>query len=164
MFDVLTPNNEAKPASFALTGTLTGTATLFSATPWTSGSLDTYLGISASPANPIGAFLPSTMALDPGATGFFAFQVSFPSVTLQDASNPNISPLENISPGLPLASYIVGFLNEGTPAAPNWVATANSGAIFELSPPTTTVPEPATLLLLGGGLVTAFRRRQRRDA
>src|SRR5215468_3621075 len=35
--DVLTPNNEVHPASFAVTGTLSGTASLFSATPWTSG-------------------------------------------------------------------------------------------------------------------------------
>ena len=69
--EVLTPNNEPGPASFAVTGTLTGTATLFSATPWTSGDLASYLGISASPNNPIGAYLPSTQSLDPGATGFF---------------------------------------------------------------------------------------------
>jgi hypothetical protein len=31
------------------------------------------------------------------------------TITLQGASNPNVSPLESISPGLPLASYIVGF-------------------------------------------------------
>ena len=73
--DVLVPNNEPKPANFALTGTLSGTATLFSAVPWTSGNLDAYLGLSAAPANPIGAYLPSTQALDPGATGFFVFNV-----------------------------------------------------------------------------------------
>src|SRR6516162_8227075 len=63
--DVLVPNNIVKPASFAITGTLSGTATLFSATAWTTGDLATYLGISASPSNPIGAYLPSTQALDP---------------------------------------------------------------------------------------------------
>src|SRR5262249_29261253 len=60
--DVLVPDNEARPASFAITGTVAATATLFSATPWTSGMLDAYLGISASPNNPIGAYLPSTQA------------------------------------------------------------------------------------------------------
>jgi hypothetical protein len=30
LIDVLVPNNEAKPSSFALIGTLAGTATLFS--------------------------------------------------------------------------------------------------------------------------------------
>ena len=162
--DVLVPNNESSPASFALTGTLSGTATLFSSTAWTSGSLDMYLGISASPNNPIGAYLPSTQALDPGATGFFVFQVNLGSTTLQGPSNPNLSPLENISPGLPLASYIVGFLNEGTAANPDFVATANSGAIFE----TRAVPGPVAgaglpgLVAACGGLIALARRRRQK--
>src|SRR5215510_4677017 len=108
--DVLVPNNEASnpsSLSFALTGTLSGTATLFSPTAWTSGQLDSYLGISASPTNSIGAFLPSTTALDPGATGFFVYQVDLGMTSLESPSNPHSSPLESISPGLPLASYIV---------------------------------------------------------
>src|SRR5215471_2234552 len=57
LIDVLEPNNEAH-APVPITGTYSGTAGLFNATPWTSGALDAYLGISASPNNPIGAFLP----------------------------------------------------------------------------------------------------------
>ena len=148
ILDVLVPNNEAKPANFAITGTLSGTATLFSATAWTSGDLASYLGISASPNNPIGAYLPSTQALDPGATGFFVFQVNLGSTTLNGASNPGVSPLENISPNLPLASYIVGFLDQG---AAGIIATANSGAIFETSPPSA-VPLPSAILLFATGL------------
>jgi len=143
----LVPNNEPHASSFAISGTLSGTATLFSATAWTSGQLDAYLGISASPTNPIGAFLPSTQALDPGATGFFVYQVNLGTTTLQDAPNPNVSPLLNISPDIPLASYLVAFLNEGTVANPNWVATANSGAIFETRSPAT--PEPTSMFLVG---------------
>jgi hypothetical protein len=161
LIDVLVPNNEARPASFAITGTQTGTATLFSATPWTTGNLAPFLGISASPDNPIGAFLPSTQGFDPGTTGFFVFQVDLGSVLLQDASNPNVIPLLNISPDLPLASYIVGFLNEGTAANPNWVATANSGAIFERDAPPA-VPEPSSIILLGSvtaGIATLLKRR-----
>jgi hypothetical protein len=146
LLDVLVPNNEPHASSYAISGTLSGTATLFSATPWNSGQLDAFLGISASPANPIGAFLPSTQALDPGATGFLVYQVNLGTTTLQDAANPNVSPLLNISPGVPLASYLVGFLNEGTVANPNWVATANSGAIFETR---AAVPEPASMILVG---------------
>ena len=146
--DLLVPDNEAHAASYAITGTASGTATLFSATPWTSGQLDSYLGISASPSNPIGAFLPSTQALDPGATGFLVYQVDLGMTTLQGANNPNVSPLLNISPGIPLASYLVGFLNEG---GGNIVATADSSAIFETTSATT--PEPNSLVLLGTCLV-----------
>lgn len=155
MLDILVPDNKgpiSSPSSFTITGTLPGTANLFSSAPWTSGMLDAYLGISASPANPIGAYLPSTQALDPGATGFLVYDVNLGSTTLQGPSNPNVSPLENISAGtLPLASYIVGFLNEGTSSAPDWVATANSGAIF--ATPAPVIGHGLPVLLAVGGIL-----------
>jgi hypothetical protein len=122
--------------------------------------------------------LPSTIAVDPGATGFFVYQVGgFPNVTLQNPSNANISPIENFASGdsaLPNGSYIVGFLDEaktnGKSNTSDWIATANSGAIFvDATPPnpTATTPEPASLVLLGSaalGLSFFLRRKARNRA
>jgi hypothetical protein len=158
--DILVPDNEQTGiTSFVITGDLSGTATLFSATDWTSGMLDSYLGISASPANPIGAFLPSTQTFDASATGFSVYQASLGSVTLNGASNPNVFPLLNLGSDLPTGSYIVGFFDENG----NEIATANSGAIFETGPPSS-VPEPSyTLLLAGGILLVGIARMARAE-
>jgi hypothetical protein len=166
LLKVLVPNNEdANPPalSFHVTGTSTGIATLVSPTAWTSGTLAGYLGITASPNNPIGAYLPSTQALDPGATGFFVYEADLGTTTLQDASMPNVSPLLNITESVPLASYLVGFLNTGTAANPNFIATANSGAIFETKPPPV-IPEPSTIIgatiAVAGAVLYRVRRRK----
>jgi hypothetical protein len=63
---------------------------------------------------------------------------------------------------LDLGSYVVAFFNEGTASAPDFVATANSGAILDtravVPPP---APEPGSLLILCGAVVgLGFVRRR----
>jgi PEP-CTERM motif len=157
IIDILTPNSSPAIASIGITGAQAATATLFSPTAWTSGDLATYLGITASPANPIGAYLPSTVVLAPGTTGFFVDQANLGTHTLQGT---NVTPPElfNLASGIPKGSYIVAFLLESS----GNVATANSGALFETA---SAVPEPATwgMMLLGFiGLGFAFRQSRRK--
>jgi hypothetical protein len=163
--DVLVPDSVTKPTGLAITGTgttNTGTATLFNATAWTSGDLGgpmgNYLGITASPTNPIGAYLPSTQVFDPTATGFWVYQLNLGTTTLQGPKFPNTAPLLNIV-SIPLGSYILGFLNTGTSKNPNWIATANSGAIFEGPEIDAASGTTAIALLLGVLLLTSERRR-----
>ena len=155
----LVPTTGSIPGSISFTGASSGTASLFSATPWSSGQLDSYLGISASPTNPIGAY-------SAGGTSFDVFMADVGSRTLTGPSDPSGTPYWTTSaPGIPIDSYILGFLNEGTAAAPDWIATANSGAIFVDGPPGNVVPEPSSLILLGTGALTLaglVRRRYMR--
>jgi hypothetical protein len=62
-------------------GAASGTATLFSPTPWSSGQLDAYLGISASPANPIGAY-------GAGGSSYDVYQVNLGTETLSGTGSP----------------------------------------------------------------------------
>jgi hypothetical protein len=150
VIDFLIPDNVAsKPASIGVTGTVAGTATLFSTTPWTSGQLDQYLGISANPTNPIGNYGAG------GVSGYYVYQFDLGTQTLGGNSDPLTGPQESVSGGIPLNSYILGFLD--IPGDAKWSATANSGAILETSnppsPPPPTVPEPSSLLLFGTGVL-----------
>lgn len=160
--DILLPNNDATPASFSVTGingVTGGTATEVSTTAWTSGSLAHYLGISASPNNPLGAFLDSSeTSLDASATGFFVYQLTLTDFTVPKNGSGGLPQFDAIS-GLDLGSYIVGFLDCGN----SWCATANSGALL-VDGTTTSVPEPASLALFAvglGGLAFAVRRRRK---
>lgn len=169
---VLVPDNETVAGPFAVTGAATASATLVTGTtpgPWTTGTLQDYLGgvfVGETPANPIGAYLPSTQALDPGATGFNVYEANLGTQTFAGPGGPP-NQLFDIT-GPPLASYLVGFVEFSTGSE----ATANSGAIFittactpgtpgcNSGPPL--VPEPSALALIGSALVMfgfVWRRR-----
>jgi len=164
--EILVPNNEdLSPSSVTFSvmgGALSpAAASLFTATAWSSGKLDAYLGITASPANPIGAYLSSTQALDPSATAFYVYQADLGTNTLP--GYPTTTPPDlnvssaggGYSPYLPEASFIVGFLDTGSSDNPHWIATANNGALFETDAPAPpNVPEPTSLALLGCALLS----------
>ena len=164
LIDILIPDNLTKPGSFTVSGSLLGsntfTAALFSPTAWTTGKLDTFLGISASPTNPIGAYLPTTQAFQPSATGFWVYQANIGSVTLPSNSGANDNSLLTLNQSLGLGSYAVAFIHDG---GRTWDATANSGAILEDGghPP---LPEPATwaTMIVGFGVTGVAMRRRRR--
>lgn len=151
------------------TNTLVANAQIFSLTPWTSGFLDNYLGISASPSNPIGAYLPATLAIlgaqGAGVDGYFVFQANLGTQTIEGNNDAFVAYDANKGAQ---GMYIVSFLS----TVDGVVATANSGALFETGSGNTInpvispgVPEPGTwaMMLLGFiGLAFAFRQRRRK--
>ena len=185
LIDILVPydpNIDPTPSTlpFLLDGTLPGTAGLFIPTPtpfspWTSGFLSSYLGISPSNKNPIGAFLdpstcstskPCTATVDPGAKGFYVYQASF-STPVNSSPSWNF---DSSDPALPIGSFITGFFTEGSGGTnSDWTATPNSAAIFvDAAPPLNhdpaSTPEPASLVLFGSATlgVAFFLRRKAR--
>ena len=113
--DILTPDNgvsSAPPGTYTITGGASGTAALFSSTAWTSGTLDSYLGIRASPSNPLSPWLHATQSLDPKAMGYWVFQANLGLNTLGTSSGTG--PLLNLNSTLPQGSVIVAYLENGT--------------------------------------------------
>jgi hypothetical protein len=163
LIDILVPNNYVVPGSFTINfanNTLAGTATEFTH-QWTSGTLASFLGIGASPDNPIGAYLPRAQANDPGATtGFFVFQADIGTQTLlANAGAGTAAGTFNMISGLGglTGSYIIGFCGTGCTGNANpYVATANSGALL-------VTPEPSSLLMLVAGLLALATLAGRRS-
>jgi hypothetical protein len=172
---VLVPNNyTTAPASYTINWTIGGNPASAqsvvapeSSAAWTSGSLQNYLGISASPNNPLSGWLGSTQSVDPGATGYDVYFAFLHYATLEPKKHRFDGPLLSIS-GLQLGSVVAGFLGVPNPCTESVdiSATAPSGALFEDggTPPVAT-PEPGALVLFAAGLAglswALSRRRQR---
>jgi len=150
--DFLVPVADGVPSSITVTGSangaLTFTANLFSTTPWTSGQLDTYLGISANPTNTLDAIQHS-------GQGFFVVQGVAGTYTIpqQGTPLPDSVPLWSVAGGVPENTAILGFLSTSS----GILATANSSVLQ--------VPGPAAGAGIPGliagclGMVALARRR-----
>jgi hypothetical protein len=150
--DILTPSQDASIASMSLTGTLPGTATLFSSTAWTNSSqtLASYLGLSnSSPPNN------TTSWGQPTGSGYYVDQAMFSNVTLTKLSLSTMD--ESLANSLPAGSLILAFLVQTNSSGQiNTIATANSGALY----PT---PLPGALSMLAlplSMLIVGMRRRK----
>lgn len=165
---LLVPNNEdVSPTSFSLKLNGTNvtntpvTSSLFSSTAFTSGTLETYLGLSYTPSNPLSAFLPSTQAVDSNATGYYVYTFLFGMET-GNPKNQGTAPTFSVASGsLLLGSVFLG-LERNTSGV--FAATPPSGAIIEnhAPPPLSSVPEPATVGFVAFGLAAALWIRKRR--
>ena len=164
---ILTPNNDGSFSTDSVTGNGFTSATSFgtSAGVWSTGSLAAFLGLSASPDNPIGAYLPLAQTLDAGATGFNVYVLhDTMSFTLPGPlSGPGSLPDEFALAGaLPMGSFIDGFFQESDKD----VATANSGALFVNTTAVAATPLPGALpMFVGGlGLLGLIKSRKRKQA
>jgi len=114
---------------------------------WTSGFLDTFLGLNAQPNNGFSNY----SGLDGGAGAFFVYTLNLGTQTVaQDQSGPLFS-----ATGLPIGTFILDFLT--VPGDDTVWATPNSAALQVV-----TAPEPGTIGLLGAGLFSliGFARRK----
>jgi hypothetical protein len=146
LVDVLVPDNVSTAGLHIVVAIISGgggvgstEGHLVSGGDWTSGALGAYFLATGgsyatpniSPANPIDAFLPSTQALDPGATGFHVYEAllgSDPKTLAQEGSPPVPGLIFNISgSALPLGSYVLANLVQSDGKT---IATANSAALF----------------------------------
>jgi hypothetical protein len=145
---ILSTTNLGATIPFSLDG-VPGSLGLFSTTPWSSGALDTYLGISASPQNPFNNY-GGPMGIDTTVTGFFVYDAIGIGITLDNQAGELNNPLFTITGGLGAGDFALDFF---LPTGDSkWIGTPNSEALESVGP-NTPVPEPSSLGMLGLSLV-----------
>jgi hypothetical protein len=165
-----------------------GTLALVSKTPWSSGQLDAFLGISANPTNSIGNYTGNDPHDSKGVpSAFYVFQTTFSNTKVSDESQgANGKPTFSFAEGSGLSEpgvgdFILGFLSytttKGKNTTTNVVGTPNSETLVVDSACTDTdlcggvttrsvppVPEPSSMALLCAGILglgaSAARRRR----
>lgn len=189
LIEVLIPNDVANAGSmnFTVDGTsagandnsnVSGTSSLEG--DWTSGTLEAFLGLNASPTNPLSNWLGYTtgnncgasqnQACDPGATGYDVYQVDLGSNELQKPGT-GVKPVLTLDPNsIPVGSVITAYLSNGQDkktGQTDYIATASSGGLFEADGPVSSVPEPSSIILFGTvvlGTTISMRKRFRSQA
>jgi PEP-CTERM motif len=136
---------------FTLDGTNTTVASvtgaLASPTEWNSGFLSAFLTSPTFPHNshPLGAYLPSTQAVDPGAKGYFVYAFDFGAFNYKTTPDPQFT-----NGGVPQGTVFFATLVDANGNVT--VDTPNSASILEAGSPSS-VPEPGTLLMFGSGII-----------
>ena len=166
--DVLVPN-DVNLATFVIPGVsgfATGTPSLFSATAWTAGDLNAYLGLpfaAGTPPNPLSSFLTATNTVDAAATGYFDFVLGGIPVST-GLLGPGLTPndLFTLGGNLPDGSVLTAFMLTLNGEAFSVTTTAQSESLLvnqTLSP----VPIPGAIWLFGTGLagLMVFGRKRK---
>jgi hypothetical protein len=175
--DVLIPNNDAIPLALKLLNAA-GTTTIGTFAQFTNTTLGAVwnandLGINflnntnPSPNQPIGAFLPTTQGVDPGATGFFILRLDVGTETLSGNDFATSTVDFQLGGNLPVGAYIVADLvNLDQHGNTQTIENANSGALL-VGTPFAATPIPGAVWLFGTGavgMIGLMRRRKKMPA